>query len=180
MFVAKSTTVSRDYFEPAEYQWKSNFYPSPDKFNFNYHVAHHFDARPFICQFPGCTNSYKTKADLSQHNKSHEKALGLKFACEECNVFFDSSTKLNVHKREQHSSKGGFWCEICSRNFANLRSHHLIVHTRLRPFVCDLDGKSFAKMHGLNRHIEAVHLGLTPFPCKQCTKKFKEASGLKK
>lgn len=152
-----------------------------DKFNFNYHVAHHFDARPFACEFPGCLNAYKTKADLSQHQKSHEKALGLSFECRMCSMSFESSTKLNVHKRETHFSKGtSTWCELCCRDFTNLTSHRDIVHLKIRNFVCDLDGKRFGKMNGLVRHIQAVHLGITPFSCPQCSKKFKERSALKK
>lgn len=117
-----------------------------------------------------------------QHQKNHEKALGLKFICFECNgLYFESSTKLNVHKREHHFAKGGSsWCQLCNREFTNLRKHEQVVHERIRPFSCDIDGKGFAKMHGLIRHIEAVHLNLTPFSCSQCTKKFKEASALRK
>lgn len=152
-----------------------------EKFNFNYHVAHHFDDRPFICDFPGCCNSYKTNADLNQHQKTHEKALGITFVCNKCQESFDSSKKLNVHKRETHYTKfANSWCEICCREFTSLSSHHDIVHLKLRPYTCDLDGKRFGKMNGLVRHIKTVHLQLAPFPCLKCDKKFKEKSSLKK
>ena len=151
------------------------------KFNLDYHVAHHFDERPFPCDFPGCTSAYKTKSDLRQHQKSHERALGLQFICIECNTFFDSSSKLNVHKRDVHSTKeSSKLCELCNREFVNLRIHQKIVHDRLRPYVCDLDGKTFARLYGLNRHIESVHLNITPYTCKMCDKGFKETGALKK
>lgn len=89
------------------------------------------------------------------------------------------STKLNVHKREIHSTKGSH-CELCRRDFTNLRNHMLVVHEKSRPFICDVDGKKFAKLHGLRRHIEAVHLNITPYACLLCEKKFKEASALRK
>lgn len=151
-------------------------------FNFNYHVQHHSDERPFQCELTGCPNRYKTKADLRQHMKSHEKSLGLTFACVECNLEFESSTKLNVHKRDYHFSnlKGKTWCDQCNRNFSSLKNHVRTVHDRIRPFTCDIDGKSFSKMHGLTRHIETVHLNLSPFPCESCGKFFKEAASLRK
>lgn len=180
MSVEKNTTVNQTL-KHFKFYFDKTLLQLPDKFNFNYHVAHHFDARPFTCDFDGCPNSYKTKADLRQHQKSHEKAMGLNFFCTDCGANFDSSTKLNVHMRESHYSKGTTsWCELCKRHFANYRSHYVVVHEKRRPFSCDIDGKSFSKMHGLVRHIEAVHLKMTPFPCTKCKKKFKEASALKK
>lgn len=151
------------------------------KFNYDYHYAHHFDDRPFLCTMEGCSSAYKTKADLRQHEKSHEKALGIQFICGECQMVFDSSTKLNVHKRDYHTSKEtSKWCELCERTFANLRNHRKTVHENIRRFSCDFDGKRFSRMTGLTRHIETVHLKLSPYPCTQCDKRFKEAGALKK
>lgn len=153
-----------------------------ERFNFNYHVAHHSDERAFVCDFAGCLNAYKTTSDLKQHQKTHEKALGLQFFCKQCNKQFDSSTKQNVHLREEHCSKSSHsWCEMCCREFVNLKSHHDIVHLKIKKYVCDLcEKKRFGKMNGLVRHIKAVHLGVSPYSCNECDKKFKEKSSLKK
>lgn len=154
-----------------------------DTFNYNYHLAHHSNARPFPCEFPGCLNAYKTKADLNQHKKSHEKELGLTFFCFQCDLMFCSSTKLNVHKRECHSSKlspGYNWCELCKKDFKNIRLHHDFVHLKLRPFACDACGKRFGRHGGVERHINSVHLNLKPFTCSICDKRFKEDGSLRK
>ncbi|CRK98104.1 CLUMA_CG011472, isoform A [Clunio marinus] len=150
------------------------------KFNYNYHVAHHSDERPFECQFSGCLNAYKTKADLRQHQKCHEKSLGISFDCNICYESFNSSTSLNVHKRDNHPRLKTSWCDLCGKNFANLNVHHNLVHLKIKNFVCDFDGKCFGKLSDIARHIQAVHLKLTPYHCKECPKKFKESGALKK
>lgn len=101
-----------------------------DIFNFKYHMAHHSDERPFQCDFPGCSNAYKTKADLRQHQKSHEKQLGATFSCAQCSLTFDSSTKLNVHNRQFHISKSRrrTKCDMCSKSFLDLAEHKRKAH----------------------------------------------------
>lgn len=162
------------------------FFNFLDKFNFNYHVAHHSDSRPFSCDFPGCYsyNAYKTRADLRQHQKSHEKLMGITFVCTECGLNFDSSTKLNIHKRESHYYRDSqTWCDLCKRDFVCYKKHYQVVHEgkikRLK-YICDYDGKSFDSIYNVTRHIEGVHLKVKRFNCDQCSKRFFEASGLRK
>lgn len=138
-----------------------------------YHLAHHFEDRPFSCPFPGCSNAYKTKSDLKQHQKKHEKQLGLKFTCSECQKIFTSSKDLNVHRRQCSSSKKIMSrCNLCKRNFKNFEKHQREVHGKTFKFACDFDGITFKKKNGLLKHIEDVHLRLMRCHCAPCNKSF--------
>ena len=57
------------------------FFVLSDVSNYHYHMAHHGNDRNFLCT--ECPKSYKTKVDLLQHERSHDK-LKSRFQCDKC------------------------------------------------------------------------------------------------
>ena len=47
-----------------------------------------------------------------------------------------------------------------------------MVHEQLRPFKCDLCGKSFSTKQSLKFHVEAVHDRKRNYACDECSIRF--------
>jgi len=142
--------------------------------NFKYHLSHHSDERNYICD--ECPKSYKTKIDLLQHKRVHEK-IKEPMSCEICHQKFSIRSKYNSHLRT-HTIKGPQNCEICEKMFVNLRSHIQQVHQKVRNHKCSICDKEFGKRSGLVRHIMTVHEKMKSWPCDVCEKSFGEKTQL--
>lgn len=122
-------------------------------YNLHYHLAHHRNERNFLCN--ECPRSYNTQADLSQHQRIHEKQRD-PYRCEECGMLFSHRSKFNTHLRS-HAVKGPKKCNICDKFFVCLSSHIRIVHQHVRKYQCEDCEKCFGKKSGLDRHVTTVH-----------------------
>ncbi|XP_070498841.1 zinc finger protein 62-like [Chironomus tepperi] len=142
--------------------------------NFKYHLSHHSDERNFICD--ECPKSYKTKIDLLQHKRVHEK-IKEPLSCEICHEKFSFRSKYNSHLRT-HTIKGPLNCELCGKMFVNLRSHIQQVHQKIRNHKCSICDKEFGKRSGLVRHIMTVHEKMKCWTCDVCEKSFGEKTQL--
>lgn len=67
-------------------------------------------------------------------------------------------------------------CPICGLYFTNLK-YHLRVHTKERPFECDICEKKFIQRVNLTVHYR-IHTGERPYHCKSCEKTFIQKSNL--
>lgn len=150
-------------------------------YNLQYHMAHHINARNFLCN--ECPRAYNTAADLAQHQRIHEKQRD-PYKCEHCGMFFQIRSKYNTHMRihQTTSSKGAKECLICNKMFVCLSSHNRIVHLGMRTYECSDCGKSFGKKSGLDRHTLTVHQKIKAFKCDVdgCCGAFGEKSQLTK
>lgn len=142
--------------------------------NFKYHIAHHGTERPWLCN--ECPKNYKTKIDLIQHQRVHDKARD-PFQCNVCEAYFLTRSNLNTHMRT-HSVKGPQKCEICDKVFVNLRSHIQMVHQKVRRHACNFCDKAFGKKSGLDRHVITVHEKKRCWSCDLCDKSFGEKAQL--
>lgn len=144
--------------------------------NYKYHLAHHGTDRPWVCN--ECPKNYKTKIDLLQHQRVHDKARD-PFHCDICNQFFRTRSNFNTHQRT-HSVKGPQRCELCDKVFVNLRSHIQQVHHRVRQHICGVCDKAFGKKSGLDRHTITVHEKMRCWGCDVggCEKSFGEKAQL--
>lgn len=142
--------------------------------NFKYHMAHHGTDRPWECN--ECPKNYKTKIDLLQHQRVHDKARD-PFHCELCGQYFRTRSNYNTHQRT-HNTKGPQNCSLCDKVFVNLRSHVQMVHQKVRHHVCGICSKAFGKKSGLDRHVITVHEKQRCWNCDLCDKNFGEKGQL--
>lgn len=150
-------------------------------YNLQYHLAHHRNAREFLCS--ECPRAYNTAADLTQHQRVHEKQRD-PFRCEMCGLVFQIRSKFRTHMRTHQSLtlKGPRECPICKKFFVSLSSHNRTVHLKLRTYECSQCDKTFGKKSGLDRHTLTVHQKIRPFKCNfdGCSGSFGEKSQLTK
>lgn len=142
--------------------------------NFKYHLAHHGSDRPWLCN--ECPKNYKTKIDLLQHQRVHDRARD-PFKCGTCGQYFRTRSNYNTHQKT-HTVKGPQKCTICDKIFVNLRSHIQMVHQKIRQHICNICDKAFGKKSGLDRHIITVHEKMRCWVCDLCEKSFGEKAQL--
>lgn len=139
-------------------------------------MAHHGTERPWLCT--ECPKNYKTKIDLIQHQRVHDKSRD-PFSCSICGQFFKTRSNFNTHLRT-HSVKGPQKCVDCDKIFVNLRSHIQMVHQKIRTHLCRICDKAFGKKSGLDRHIVTVHQKMRFWACDLCDKSFGEKAQLQR
>lgn len=138
-------------------------------------MAHHGQERNWLCN--ECPKNYKTKIDLLQHQRVHDKARD-PFRCPSCPMLFRTRSNYNTHLRT-HNTKGPQQCSLCDgKVFVNLRSHIQMVHQKVRQHKCTICEKAFGKKSGLDRHIITVHERLKCWACDLCEKSFGEKAQL--
>ena len=137
-------------------------------------MAHHGTERPWLCN--ECPKNYKTKIDLLQHQRVHDRARD-PFKCETCGQYFKTRSNYNTHQKT-HSVKGPQMCNICDKVFVNLRSHTQMVHQKIRQHICNICNKAFGKKSGLDRHVITVHEKMRCWVCDLCDKSFGEKAQL--
>jgi hypothetical protein len=107
-------------------------------------------------------------------------------ATQECSKKFASASELTDHLINYHVGAGKseytcLWigCDRNQRNFNQRQKiiRHLHVHTRYKPFKCDVCGHSFAVESMLEQHMR-THSGEKPYECKECGKHFATSSSL--
>ena len=65
--------------------------------------------------------------------------------CTECDNRYTSNAQLETHIKYKHKNEKPFICEecgLCLRTNSNLRQH-MLTHTDLAPFECDVCKKKF-------------------------------------
>lgn len=90
-----------------------------------------------------CFKVFKFRLSMLKHRRNHE-ITGK--TCKYCNEIFENSIQLYKHMEELHENEKNVVCAICNKKFFrewNLKMH-MIVHSGLKPFMCEICGASFA------------------------------------
>ncbi|GFO42527.1 Zinc finger protein 420-like [Plakobranchus ocellatus] len=127
-----------------------------------------------------CGKTFKLEKFLEAHvrrihGKNGDRYL---FQCPQCPKRFKDKDQLDFHS-VRHSGVKPYRCEICGKTF--LREKGLISHRRLHDgggFMCDICGKSFVNQRVLEDH-STVHTGERPYVCDVCGKKFRLRANLR-
>ncbi|TGZ62538.1 hypothetical protein CRM22_007384 [Opisthorchis felineus] len=114
-----------------------------------------------------CGKSFSWLSNLRRHAVVHTNLRNYK--CEFCSKSFKLHASLKGHKTVAHSSEQAIGddqtnkCEICGKRVASSwdLAGHMRVHSKERPFLCDLCGWSFGISSNLYRHRRSVHPQMT-------------------
>ncbi|KAL5005574.1 hypothetical protein ScPMuIL_016732, partial [Solemya velum] len=96
-----------------------------------------------------------------------------------CESAFSEEGTLEVHTKV-HTREKPFECDLCELAFSrkdNLKNHQS-VHTGEKPYKCDLCELAFSRKDNLKNH-QRVHTGEKPFKCDLCGSAFSDKSTLK-
>jgi len=139
------------------------------------HEESHTPGKRYPC--PECNRWFTKKKNMSTHvYRFHtDRQQQIHYCCKKCPYqTVVKSSFLNhqwVHVPEEQRQ---FRCCYCVRGFTNKQSrdkHESRVHLQIRPFVCQICGKSFADSNYLGTHIR-LHTGEKPYECEICFERF--------
>ncbi|RLU16185.1 hypothetical protein DMN91_011945 [Ooceraea biroi] len=136
---------------------------------------HEIDVGLFTCKI---CQAYKsaTMVKLLTHMRVHSETR--EYECPECGKCFKQASQLRNH-RVMHLDRKALevtrWytskkCEMCGKTYANskcLKNHVQAVHSKLRPYVCNVCGHASARKAMLQMHLRQ-HTGDKPFSCEIC------------
>ncbi|XP_053696779.1 zinc finger protein 62 homolog [Sabethes cyaneus] len=143
-----------------------------------------------------CDKSFKSTKLLQTHEKTHRKQVPNQeqhsdaadgaaekdaLPCEKCNAVFRSREGRRVHMILKHSAGPTYRCQECPMIFArkaNLRLH-MTTHG-VRPHVCSVCGKSFARIESLRSHEQRCATGDKGLSCDECGRRFRKQELLEK
>ncbi|XP_047432265.1 uncharacterized protein LOC125000686 [Mugil cephalus] len=141
------------------------------------HVSLHTGCRPFSCTL--CGKNFPDSKGLKRHGRVHRN--GKIHICPQCGKGFVYSFGLTKHLQMVHSRIKPFICQICNKGFFTKRDVevHIRSHTGEKPFHCHLCDKKFIRRVELNVHIR-WHIGEKRHWCPYCGKGFLDYNNLKR
>lgn len=101
------------------------------------------------------------------------------FPCDQCPMAFDSAAQMKRHHLRVHSPEVGNECPVCHKKFRCVYSlkKHVPMHSGDASFECDECGKRFPFKSEVERH-KRVHSGVKPFQCPMCPSTFTNSGNM--
>ncbi|XP_066143934.1 testis-specific zinc finger protein topi [Euwallacea fornicatus] len=137
------------------------------------HCREHKSLKPYVCDT--CGRSYSQTSHLWQHMRFHQ---GIKpFACphQGCEARYTIRPDLKDHIRKVHTRERPFKCNVCSKSFltGSVFYQHRLIHTNDRRYGCEVCKKRFFRADALNNH-KRIHTDERPYPCLVCGREFRQ------
>ncbi|XP_072344956.1 zinc finger protein Gfi-1b isoform X2 [Scyliorhinus torazame] len=140
-----------------------------------------------FCHLLGKTDLYGSRisspveVDQPIDYSTHYTSESTSYNCIKCNKVFSTAHGLEVHVRRSHSGMRPFACDLCGKSFGHAVSleQHMNIHSQERIFGCKMCGKSFKRSSTLSTHL-LIHSDTRPYPCQYCGKRFHQKSDMKK
>ncbi|XP_026205531.1 oocyte zinc finger protein XlCOF6-like [Anabas testudineus] len=116
-----------------------------------------------------CRKTFRHKVNLMKHVETHSDDP--QRLCGVCGQHLQSSDSLSEHLMcHRETISGAGTCHICRRTFQNMETH-MRSHTGVKPFSCDICGKSFPRPGALRRH-KKIHSRTNADVCPICGQTF--------
>ena len=132
------------------------------------HQITHTNDRPFKCDI--CSKALRNSTSLRLHMLRH---TGKKpHQCARCGKCFFIASNLKTHVRLRHNVNHS--CDLCRLELVSVEElvEHKKSHANVKPYICQVCGKSFTQIAGLRYHVLLHHKSVSPHTCNTCGKVF--------
>lgn len=123
-----------------------------------FHVLKHTGEKPYQCELPGCSNTFRSRYMLKRHLEHHNEER--RFKCDICHSTFKDKCHLTRHTLLHDKNNKRHKCKFCSARFYESREwkKHEGLHKpneTLRP--CNICDEFYLNGLMLNNHMEEEH-----------------------
>ncbi|XP_063244703.1 zinc finger protein 543-like [Bacillus rossius redtenbacheri] len=153
------------------------------------HMKVHSDLKPYVCRV--CNKGFKQSSQLRNHHVTHvdKKLLDADMPrwytsqrCQICHKTYSDSKCLKKHMKSVHSKLRPYVCQVCGHASAgkSMLRMHMRQHTGDKPFKCTEGGCDFrtGDHNSLRRHVMR-HTGERQYACPHCSYSAIQASAYK-